>query len=571
MTEGPFECPARTAGQRRRADARRRGGGRGRVRPWRAAGYINILFVITDQEHFFKDYPAGTSFQARELLRSMGTTFEKHYACSNMSTSSRSTIFTGTHIPETRMTDNTDFPWQEAMSDSLVTIGDRMRNAGYYTALKGKWHMAKGASVVDNGINDETLTTLEGYGFADWGGTDYIGSVRQGHEKDPVVVAEAMDWLGSRGKQLNAEGKPFFLAVTMINPHDIMDYDITGFVSHNQNFHTGGKPTDTELYNKKYPGVEIPSTWSFDVEAAVKSGEAPEAVGIYYNNWGLIAGNLTSPDIWKDYQDYYLNCIQDSDNNLKKLLDSLNENGMMGNTIIVLTADHGEMHGSHALKGKGGFVYENNIHIPLIIVHPDYAGGKTVSAVTSNLDLASTFVDMTNLSPAKKSEVSKGLRGNSLMPLMKNPKATVRDGALFCYEMLSMSTELEDEANPYGYLEAFDKHIGRGMARGIITADGYKFIRHFHPEEFNKPTTFNALIASNDVQMFNLNADPEEMDNLASPAKRNANEKKIMELNSRLNNLIEREIGADTGSEIDIQQAIRATEDFIKQYLEPQQ
>ncbi|MBQ9527712.1 MAG: sulfatase-like hydrolase/transferase, partial [Fretibacterium sp.] len=253
------------------------------------------------------------------------------------------------------------------------------------------------------------------------------------------------------------------------------------------------------------------------------------------------------------------------------LLDYLNENGMMGNTIIVLTADHGEMHGSHALKGKGGFIYENNIHIPLIIVHPDYAGGRTVSAVTSNVDLASTFVDMANLTPEKKSEVSKGLRGSSLMPLMKDPKTSVRDGALFCYEMLSMSTELEDQANPYGYLDAFKNYIGRGMARGIVTADGYKFVRHFKPTEFNKPATFNALIASNDVQMFNLNTDPDEMDNLASPAKRNANEKKIMELNGKLNDLIGKEIGADTGSEVNVDQAIKATEDFIEQYLEPQQ
>ena len=534
-------------------------GGSSSTKDAKINGNYNIMFVITDQEHFFKEYPAGTSYRARELLKEMGTTFEKHYACSNMSTSSRSTIFTGTHIPETGMIDNTDFPWQEAMSDTLVTLGDRMREAGYYTALKGKWHMAD-STILGGG----QLDTLEGYGFADWGGTDYIGSVWQGHEKDPVVVSEAMDWLGSKGKQLNASGKPFFLAVTMINPHDIMDYDITGYKSHNPNFHLGGKPTDTELYNKKYPDVEIPTTWSFDVKNAVKSGEVPEGVGIYYNNWGLIAGNLTSPDIWKDYQDYYFNCIQDSDNNLKELLDYLEENGMMDNTIIVFTADHGEMHGSHALKGKGGFIYENNIHVPLIIYHPDYEGGRTVSAVTSNVDLAATFVDMTNLTPEKKSEVSKGLRGSSLMPLMKNPKTSVRDGALFCYEMLSMSAKLKDEVNPLGYLNAFE-NLGKGMARGIVTTDGYKFVRYFYPTEFNKPTTFNALIASNDVQMFNLNVDPDETNNLASKANREANKALIMELNGKLNYLIGKEIGADTGAEVNVDQAKKALEDFIKQ------
>ncbi len=519
-------------------------GGSSSSKDARINGNYNILFVITDQEHFFKEYPAGTSYQARELLKSMGTTFEKHYACSNMSTSSRSTIFTGTHIPETGMIDNTDFPWQGAMSDALVTIGDRMREAGYYTALKGKWHMAD-ATINDDANSGDRLDTLEGYGFADWGGTDYIGSVWQGHEKDPVVVAEAIDWLGSTGKAQNAAGKPFFLAVTMINPHDIMDYDTTGYES--PTLHMGGKP-NSAVYDTTY-SEPIPSTWSFDLSAA----DVPGAVKLYRNNWGIIAGEITDADVWKDYQNYYFNCIQDSDNNLKKLLDYLEENGMMDNTIIVFTADHGEMHGSHALKGKGGFIYENNIHIPLIIYHPDYAGGRTVSAVTSNVDLAATFVDMANLTQAQKSEIGKGIRGSSLMPLMRDPGTSVRDGALFCYEMLSMSAKLPQELNAQGglnYASAFKNGMGRGMARGLITADGYKFIRHFKPEEFNTPTTMENLFASNDVQVFNLNTDPNETNNLASEANREANTALISELNGKLNTLIAKEIGTDSGAEV---------------------
>ena len=61
----------------------------------------NILFITTDQEHYFAEDPAGTNWKARALLAEMGTTFEKHYACSNMSTSSRSVMFTGKHIIDT--------------------------------------------------------------------------------------------------------------------------------------------------------------------------------------------------------------------------------------------------------------------------------------------------------------------------------------------------------------------------------------------------------------------------------------------------------------------------------------
>lgn len=507
-------------------------------------GNYNIMFVITDQEHFFQNYPAGTSYKAREMLKAMGTTFEKHYACSNMSTSSRSTMFTGTHITDTGMIDNTDFKWQDTMDDTLVTIGDRMREAGYYTALKGKWHMAKGTSVVDDGSSGETLNTLEGYGFADWGGEDYIGKAQEGYNIDPEIVEQAIDWLDSTGKKQNAEGKPFFLAVTLINPHDIMGYTSDkNFVSPT-GLATAGKP-DSEVYNKTY-SEPISSTWNQDQTGELK------AIQMYRHNWELIAGKITDAATWKDFQDYYFNCIQDSDNNLMKLLEYLDKNGMMGNTIIVFTADHGEMHSSHGLKGKGSFIYENNIHVPLIIYHPDYPRGRTVAAVTSHVDLAATFVDMANLTAEKKAEIGKGIRGSSLIPLMKDSKSSVRDGALFCYEMFSMSAPLT-EVNKGGvtYMYDFnDEGIVRGMARGLITADGYKFIRYFHPKEFHKPATFDELIASNDVQMFNLNTDPDEMDNLASPAKRNANEKKIMELNGKLNDLIGKEIGADTGAEV---------------------
>jgi arylsulfatase len=73
-------------------------------------GNYNIVFVTVDQEHYFDEFPAGTNYKARELLEKMGTTFEKHYTCTNVSTSSRSVIYTGTHITDTLMIDNTESP-----------------------------------------------------------------------------------------------------------------------------------------------------------------------------------------------------------------------------------------------------------------------------------------------------------------------------------------------------------------------------------------------------------------------------------------------------------------------------
>ena len=500
-------------------------------------GSYNILFVTTDQEHYFDQYPQGTSYKARELLAELGTTFEKHYTCANMSTSARSVIYTGQHIPQTKMLDNIDVAWQSPMSPDLTTVGDRLRQAGYYTAFKGKWHMG-GSGIL--GLHESSLSDLEDYGFADWGGTDYIGTLYEGLNADPVISSEAVEWLEGTGKALNEQGQSFFLAVNMVNPHDIMNYDNSGAQSNL--LALGGKPDDP-VYQKTYADP-APSSWDFDLNAP----DVPEALSIYNSEWCSYTGAVTDEAGWKDYQDYYYNCIQDNDNHLMELLDYVVDSGLLKNTIIVFTSDHGEMHGSHGLKGKGGFVYENCIHVPLYIVHPEYEGGRRISAVTSHLDLAPTFLDMTGLPDEEKERLCEGLPGHSLMDLMDGSASSVRDGALFCYESLLMSAVQVDVALDGSMSYQIDL-TNRGMVRGLITED-YKFVRYFAPLEFNTPQTLEELYAMNDVQLFDLRQDPEELNNLAADPE--ANGELLLELNARLNRLIEEEIGQDDGQEITV-------------------
>ena len=62
-------------------------------------------------------------------------------------------------------------------------------------------------------------------------------------------------------------------------------------------------------------------------------------------------------------------------------------NGMDKNTIIIFTADHGELGGNHQMRGKGNCAYRQQNHLPLMIVHPAYPGGQDCQAVTSQIDL----------------------------------------------------------------------------------------------------------------------------------------------------------------------------------------
>ena len=490
-------------------------------------GKYNIVFITCAQEAYMEQYPAGSDYAARERLRQMGTSFEKHYACANVSTSSRSVIYTGRHITETCMLDNTNYAFQPNMSTDLTTVGDMLRKAGYYTAFKGKWHMSEGD------------TSLEEYGFSDWTEGDMYGAVYEGFKEDVTICDNSIAWLKNKGKELNDSGQSFFLAINFLNPHDIMYYNEDGIGG----LAGEGVPApDAPVYKKSYD-VPVPSSWNepFDKEGRVA------AHGEYAGNWERMVGPSPKNEAgWKLFRDYYFNTIQDEDNYMQKLLNYLDEAGLLNNTIIIYTSDHGEMQGEHGLKGKGGFIYENNIHVPLIVYHPEIQGGRHCRNITSHLDLAPTFVDYaTNGNAAQFAEITNGLHGHSLVPAVKDPSVDVRngEGALFCYDMLSMidSEFIIDRTLTPAYRLDITK---RGFVRGIITNE-YKFARYFAPVNFNTPTDFEALYANNDVEMFTYGSD--EMSNQAWP--KGNNQATVEKMNQKLNTLISHEIGVDDGHE----------------------
>lgn len=527
-------------------------------------GPYNILFFLTDQERFFGpgELPTDYSLPAHERLMKQGTTFLNHRINSCVCTPSRSVIYTGQHIQHTGMFDNTNFPWIKSMSTDIRTLGSMLREAGYYTAYKGKWHLTKEFETVNKlGTPTKIFTQeMEAYGFSDYFGIgDIIAHTQGGYLHDGVIAAMGGSWLRGKGRELAAEDKPWFLAVNLVNPHDVMFYDTDapGSVVQARRglTHVARDPVDP-LYAKQ---------WRFDLprshaQALDAPGRPPAHRDFLRSHDALVGRIPNEPARWQRRHNYYLNCLRDVDRNIATVLGELDASGQADRTIIILTADHGDLDGAHQLHAKGAASYREQNHVPLIISHPAYRGGKQCRAVTSHLDLAPTLARFTGIADDHWATIVKGLAGKDLSGLLGNPERAdvnaIREAALFNYNMFAY---LDGD-----FLYKAVEHINAGgkppelKARGIVPDmskrgavrsihDGrYTFARYFSPKQHNRPTTLEDLYRFNDVELYDLDSDPLELNNLAMESS-NQHRELIVAMNEKLNRLIDSEVGDDRG------------------------
>ena len=256
---------------------------------------------------------------------------------------------------------------------------------------------------------------------------------------------------------------------------------------------------------------------------------------------------------WHRLNNYYLNCVRDADRHIVEILDELDRLGLSEKTVVILTADHGELGGAHGLSGKGATAYREQNNVPFIVSHPGYAGGKRCRAVTSHVDIAPTLLGIAG------GEAPAELHGKDITTLLGNPEAAgadaLRPGALFCYNMLAYADgEFLPKIARYfaagGTPEALDT-LGlrpdmqkRSALRSVF--DGrYRFSRYFSPKEHHVPNSLERLFAVNDVELYDLQRDPLEVNNLAIDRMRNGD--LLLAMNAKLNAVIQEEVGEDVG------------------------
>jgi arylsulfatase A-like enzyme len=434
----------------------------------------NIIFVFTDDHasHAISAYGSRINQTPNiDRLADEGMLFRNAFVTNSICAPSRAVILTGKHSHL-----NGIFTNRERFDSAQVTFPKLLQQAGYQTAIVGKWHLKSAPTGFDY------WEVLPGQGnyynptFRTTGDTvRYTGYVTD------IITDRALDWL-QNGRDPE---KPFMLMYQHKAPH--------------RRWQPG--PEHLTLYD----GVTIPEppTLFDDYEgrtSAAKTQEMTIAQHMYDEDLKLVAppqlneqqlerwnaayepkneafrqADLTGDELvrWK-YQRYikdYLRTIASVDDNLGRVLDYLDEAGLTENTVVIYSSDQGFYLGDHGWYDKR-WMYEESLRMPFIVRWPGVVQpGSENSDLVQNLDFAETFLEVAGV------DIPADMQGRSLVPLLEGrTPADWRDQIYYHYW-------------EYPAWHMVRRHYG-------VRTQRYKLIYYYEIDEW---------------ELFDLESDPEEL------------------------------------------------------------
>ncbi|MBV9933140.1 MAG: sulfatase-like hydrolase/transferase, partial [Actinobacteria bacterium] len=357
----------------------------------------NILLVVSDQERQRDWLPASVRLPWRERLMAEGLEFTNYWTHSSPCSPSRASLFTGQYVPQHRISDNVIMPEHRELSTDVPTVGSIVRGAGYRSSYIGKWHLSHAPQ-----------PDMEAYGFSDWDGNDrhFMGWAGTGVHFDPIIADNAAHWLRTNA----SADEPWFLTVALVNPHDVMWFPIdqpfyqpdhAEQVAEVRNILDLAKWKDDDplpLFTDDYEEIfeDLPANFDDDLHSK------PEAHRQWrwdqqHGLWGYIEPG--DKKAWLRHLDYYVKLQRMADDSLGTVLSALEDSGAWDDTIILFTSDHGDMCGSHGLRSKGPFVYDEIMKVPLYVRVPGVTTpGSVTSSLGTHVDLATTIAALAGAS-----------------------------------------------------------------------------------------------------------------------------------------------------------------------------
>jgi arylsulfatase A-like enzyme len=372
-----------------------------RAQPNRA-GRPNILFIMSD-DHAAQAISAYGSKLIHtpniDRLAKEGMRFKNCLVTNSICTPSRAAILTGKYAHLNGV------PVFNHIDNSQPMLQKYLQQAGYYTAMIGKWHLGG----TDPKRPDEGKPT----GFDYWNILPGQGlyfdpeMIDMGERKKlkgyatDIITDLAIDLINKR-----PQDKPFFLMVHHKAPHRNWQPD--------------------EKHKKQFENVQVPEPETFNDDYATRSDAARMATMRIDRDLNDNDLKIKPPEglsgqalkRWK-YQRFmrdYLACIASVDDNIGRLLDELERRGLAENTMVIYTSDQGFFLGEHNFFDKR-FMYEESLRMPFLIRWPGHIkAGSIQGDMILNVDFAPTLLATANQS------VPADMHGKSFLPLLHGKK-----------------------------------------------------------------------------------------------------------------------------------------------------
>ena len=405
----------------------------------RESGRPNIVYIMTD-DHAYQTVGAYGHPISRlaptpniDRLAREGMLFREAFVENSISAPSRATLLTGVYSHRHGQTTLS----YGIMDTTLVHFPELLRAEGYLTAIFGKWHL----SVEPKGFDHYDLLWDQGEYYNPVMRTPETGGryVRQEGYATDIITDHALAWLDAR----RDDDAPFCLMIHHKAPHrnwmaDLKYLDLYEDVEFPEpetlfdDYATrGDQMRQQQLTIDRHMG------YAFDFKVEELKDEP--TLQYIHDSWDIAMSTLTPEQrrVWDDsygrknrdfladrpegkellrwkYQRYihdYCRTIRSVDDQIGRVLDYLEESGLMDNTLIVYTSDQGFLLGEHGLYDKR-FMYEESFRTPLVMRLPGGVRGN-IAEMVQNIDYAPTFLELAGVA------VPDDIQGVSLLPLLR--------------------------------------------------------------------------------------------------------------------------------------------------------
>lgn len=348
----------------------------GRERP-------NILFIMTDDHS-----QSALSCYGNPILNTVnldriasgGVRFNNAFVTNSLCLPSRATYLTGLYSHAHGMVTNGEESgfFNEPLLNNRATYPNMLRESGYHTAVVGKWHV----NTPPQGYDYTAVLPGQGQYFNPEIIVQGTRTRGQGHTDD-VITDAALGFLRERPKD-----KPFCLLYQFKAPH--------------------ARWEPAERFRNAFSDVEIPPPPTFldDIANRPRAIQATKMLIANmgdYRNRGVTADMPYEERLRRNYEffikDYY-RVLLGVDENVGRMLDYLDQEGIADNTIIIYTSDNGFFLGDHGMFDKR-LMYEQSIKVPFLVRYPDQIPAGQVNArdMVLNIDVAPTFLDFAGAAP----------------------------------------------------------------------------------------------------------------------------------------------------------------------------